>query len=69
MEFYIILCLNKKINIIETKGYGIYIGLMVFFRWYDGVRVLGGWCFLGVYIENYIIGIEKKYFEYYLVLF
>lgn len=29
LEPYIILCLNKKINIIEMKGYGIHTGPMV----------------------------------------
>lgn len=68
MEPYIILCLNKKINIIETKGYGIHTGPMVTLRWHDGVRALGGWCLPGVHIENHITGIEKKYSEHHSVL-
>lgn len=52
LEPYIILCLNKKINIIETKGYGIHTGPMVTLRWHDGVRALGGWCLQGFTLEN-----------------
>lgn len=68
MEPYIILCLNKKINIIETKGYGIHTGPMVSLRWHDGVRALGGWCLQGVHIGKHITGIEKKYSEHHSVL-
>lgn len=69
MEPYIILCLNKKINIIETKGYGIHTGPMVTL---DDMmvfgRALGGWCLQGVHIGKHITGIEKKYSEHHSVL-
>lgn len=65
LEPYIILCLNKKINIIETKGYGIHAYRS---RWHDGVRALEGWCLQGVHIGKHITGIEKKYSEHRSVL-